>query len=171
MIDLKIEIIELNENNLEKYNIEDFLLKMIKKCYNLDYVPEFHKDIKNLSDYYIQPEKNIFFFAVDSDKDKVVGTCGVREYDKNYNIQDREYNPTDTASIWRLFVDNDYRHNGIATKMLEKIEEFCKKYYKEIYLHTQKDSYGGLAFWLSREYQIVEETNDEYGTIHLEKIL
>ena len=171
MIFLNIEIIELTENNLEKYDVEAYLFKMIKECYNLDYVPEFHKDVKNLSEYYIQPEKNNFFFAIDSDNDQIVGTCGIRGYDKNYDIKDRCYNSTDTASIWRLFVTTDYRHNGIATRLLEQVENFCKNNYKEIYLHTQKDSYGALAFWSSRDYQIVEETNDEYGTIHLEKIL
>lgn len=171
MIFLNIEIIELTENNLEKYDIESFLFNMIKECYNLDYVPEFHKDVKNLSEYYIQPEKNNFFFAIDSDNDKIVGTCGIRGYDKNYDIKDREYNFINTASIWRLLVASDYRHNGIATKLINQTENFCKDKYNEIYLHTQKDSYGALAFWSSRDYQIVEETNDEYGTIHLEKIL
>ena len=171
MIFLNIEIIELTENNFEKYNIEEFLFNMIKICYGLDYVPEYHKDIKNLDEYYVQPEKNCFLFAIDSDNDKLIGTCGIRGYDKNYDIKDRYYNPTDTASIWRLFVDIDYRHNGIATRLLEEIEQFCKEHYKEIYLHTQKDSYGALPFWLNRDYQIVEETDDEYGTIHLEKIL
>ncbi len=171
MIFLNIEIFELNENNLEKYNIEEFLFKMIKECYNLDYVPEYHSDVKNLMEYYVKPEKNTFFVAIDSEKDKIVGTCGIRGYDKNYNIKDRNYNSTDTASIWRLLVESSYRHNGIATRLIEQIENFCKDNYKEIYLHTQKDSYGALAFWSSRDYQIVEETNDQYGTIHLEKIL
>lgn len=171
MIFLNIVINELTENNIEKYNIEEFLFKMIKECYNLDYVPEYHKDIKNLKDFYIQPKKSSFFFAIDSDNNKLIGTCGIRGYDKNYDIKDRNYNSINTAGIWRLFVDSDYRHNGIATKLLEEIEQFCKDNYKEIYLHTQKDSYGALPFWLNRGYQIVEETNDEYGTIHLEKIL
>lgn len=171
MIFLKIEIYELTEKNLQQYEIEDFLFKMIKTCYGLDYVPEFHKDVKNLSEYYIRPKKNTFLFAIDSDNDQIVGTCGIRGYDKNYKIKDRKYNCENTASIWRLLVDPEYRHNGIATKMLEKIENFCEDNYKEIYLHTQKDSYGALPFWLNREYKIVEEVNDEYGTIHLEKIL
>ena len=171
MIFLNIVINELSENNFEQYNIEEFLFKMIKECYNLDYVPEYHKDIKNLKEYYIQPKKSSFFLAIDSDNDKLIGTCGIRGYDKNYEIKDRRYNPTDTASIWRLFVDFDYRHNGIATKLLEEIEQFSKDNYKEIYLHTQKDSYGALPFWLNRGYEIVEETDDEYGTIHLEKKL
>ena len=45
MIFLNIVINELSENNFEQYNIEEFLFKMIKECYNLDYVPEYHKDI------------------------------------------------------------------------------------------------------------------------------
>lgn len=171
MIFLNIKINELTENNIKNYDIEGFLFKMIKECYNLDYVPEYHSDIKNLNECYIKPAKNTFFFAIDTDNDQIVGTCGIRGYDKNYNIKDRQYNSDNTASIWRLLVESDYRHNGIATKLIDQTENFCKDKYNEIYLHTQKDSYGALAFWLNRDYKIVEETNDEYGTIHLEKIL
>ncbi len=169
MIFLNIKISELTENNFEKYDIEGFLFKMIKECYDLDYVPEYHSDVKNLMKYYVKPAKNTFLFAIDSDNNQIVGTCGIRGYDKNYNIKDREYNSNNTASIWRLLVASDYRHNGIATKLMNQIEYFCKGKYNEIYLHTQKDSYGALSFWLNRDYKIVEETNDEYGTIHLEK--
>ncbi len=168
---MEINIYELNEDLLSKYDIEKFLLDMVKLCYDMDYTPEYHQDIKNLEEYYLKPEKNTFVLALDSKKDKIIGTCAIRAYDRDFKIKDRNYNDKETASIYRLFVEPTYRHNKIATKMLKKIEEFCENNYKEIYLHTQKDSYGGLPFWLSQEYIIVEESNDEFGTIHLEKIL
>lgn len=169
---MNIEIMELNERLIEKYHVENFIFKMIKENYNLDYVPEYHYDVKNLYEYYIKPLKNNFYISVDKNKDKLIGTSGIRSYDKNYKISNRFYNKNSTASLYRLFVEEEYRHKKVASKMLEQIEEFCKTSgYNEIYLHTQKDSYGALPFWLKKEYQIVLNTYNKLGTIHMEKVL
>lgn len=167
---MDIDIIELKEEHLEQYKVEEFLFRLIKESFDLDYVPEFHYDVKGLTEYYISPSRNNFYIAIADNK--IIGSAGIREYDKNYDIKGKTYNQEDTASLYRIYVDSEYRHNGIATKMIKKIEEFCKEHdYREIYLHTQKDSYGALDFWLSQNYEITEITNDEYGTIHMEKIL
>ncbi|RAP52500.1 MAG: GNAT family N-acetyltransferase [Methanosphaera sp. rholeuAM270] len=169
---MNIEIRELKKEDLEKYPIEEFLFKMIKESYDLDYVPEYHYDIKDLNKYYITPNKNNFFVALDADTDSVIGTCAIRGYDRKDQIKNRNYTIENTASIYRLFVEKRYRHNKIATKLVQKIEEFCKeKEYNEIYLHTQKGSYGALPFWLSQKYQIVDDTKDSMGTVHMEKPL
>lgn len=169
---MNIEIMELNEELIESYHVKRFIFKMIKENYNLEYVPEYHYDVKNLYEYYIKPLKNTFYISIDKDEDKLIGTSGIRSYDKNYKINNRFYNKDSTASLYRLFVEEEYRHKRIASKMLDKIEQFCKSVgYNEIYLHTQKDSYGALPFWLSKEYKIVENTFNKLGTIHMEKVL
>ena len=82
------------------------------------------------------------------------------------------FSGSEEASIYRVFVEKKYRHQKIATKLIQKVEEFCKnKNYREIYLHTQRPSYGALPFWLNQEFKIVEDTGDEMGTIHMEKVL
>lgn len=168
---MNFEILELNEKLSEKYDVEKFVFKMIKDSYGLDYVPEYHYDVVGMNEYYINPKRSNFFIAVSED-DKLIGTAAIRGYDKNYVIKDRTYTNKCTASIYRLFVDPDYRHNKIASTMLKSIEDFCEKEdYNEIYLHTQRDSYGALPFWLNRGYVIVEDTQDEMGTIHMEKVL
>lgn len=169
---MNIEIMELNEENIEKYHVEKFLFRMIKESYNLDYVPEYHYDVKNLYEYYIKPLKNNFYIAINKENDKLVGTSGIRGYDKDYNLKNKKYTLDKTASLYRLFVEREYRHNKIASTMLKHIEEFCKKSgYNEIYLHTQKDSYGALPFWLNQHYEIISQSLDSLGTIHMEKIL
>ena len=169
---MNIEFIELKEEHLSKYQVEDFIFKMIKESYGLDYVPEYHFDVKGLNTYYISPSKNNLFLAIDTDTNKLIGTAAVRGYDRNDNIKNRNYDLNSTASIYRLFVKKEYRHNKIATRLLRKIEEFSKeKEYNEIYLHTQRDSYGALAFWLHQGYEIVDDSHDSMGTIHMEKVL
>lgn len=166
-----MKIMELDKKLQREYDVEKFLFKMIKESYGLDYVPEYHYDIVDLYDYYIKPEKNNFYLAINDDN-QLIASVGIRAYDKDYEIKNRNYNKYTTASIYRLFVQKEYRHNKIATNMLRKIEDFCKKQnYNEIYLHTQKDSYGALPFWLHQNYMIVHNTHNALGTIHMEKVL
>lgn len=145
---------------------------MVKESYDLDYVPEYHYDIKDLNKYYLTPQKNNFYIAIDKDRNTIIGSAGIRSYDRKESIKDRTYSKDTTASIYRVFVEKQYRHQKIATKLIQKVEEFCKKNnYREIYLHTQRPSYGALPFWLKQKFKIVYDTMDEMGTIHMEKIL
>lgn len=169
---MNIKILELKKEHLNKYDVENFLFKMVKESYGLDYVPEYHYDIKNLYKYYLKPQKNNFYIAIDTDTDKIIATAGIRSYDRKYSIKNRHYSKDTTASIYRVFVEKEYRHNKIATSLIQKLEEFCKNNnYREIYLHTQRPSYGALPFWLSQKFIIVDDTKDEMGTIHMEKII
>lgn len=168
---MDIKILELNETLLERYDVKRFIFKMIKDSYGLDYVPEYHYDVMGLEEYYIKPRKSNFYIAVNKN-DQLIATAAVRGYDKDYHIKNRNYNKISTAGIYRLFVDPRYRHNKIATCLVKNIETFCKKQnYNEIYLHTQRDSYGALPFWLNQGYVIVYDTHNEMGTIHMEKII
>ena len=107
---MNIKITELKEEYIEKYNIKEFLFNMIKTCYNMDYIPQYHYDIVNLKQYYINSRKNNFYIAIDTDTDTLIGTSAVREYDKDYNIKGKTYTPDTTASIYRVFVNSKYRH-------------------------------------------------------------
>ena len=169
---MNIEFRELKKEDIYRYKIKNFLFKMIKESYGLDYVPEYHYDIIDLSKYYLKPQKNNFYVAIDTETDKIIGTSGIRSYDRKNPIKNRNYSKDKTASIYRVFVEKKYRHQKIATKLIQKVEEFCKnKNYREIYLHTQRPSYGALPFWLNQEFKIVEDSGDEMGTIHMEKVL
>lgn len=169
---MNIKIKELTPQLNKKYNIQEYLFHMIKDSYGLEYTPEYHYDIKNIEQYYIRPERNNFYIAIDTDKDQIAGTAAIRSYDKNYNIKNRTYTPENTASLYRIFTTPEYRHKKIATRLVKTIEEFTYRTgYNEIYLHTQEDSYGALAFWLHNKYNITEKTNDNLQTIHMEKII
>ncbi len=169
---MDIRVMQLKPELIEKYKVKDFLFSMIKSCYGLDYVPEFHYDVVNLEKYYIHPERSNFYIAVDEEKGKLVGTSAIRGYDKDYHIKNKHYDINKTASIYRMFVDEEYRRCKIASKLLSNIENFCKeKNYSEIYLHTQRYSCGALPFWLKNNYQITEDLHNERGTIHMEKII
>ena len=50
---MNIEFRELKKEDIYRYKIKNFLFKMIKESYGLDYVPEYHYDIIDLSKYYL----------------------------------------------------------------------------------------------------------------------
>ena len=167
---IKWNIKKLNKNSKLIKETKDFLFKMIKEEYNTNYIPEYHYDIKNLENTYINPKKNTFFIAKDKDTKKIIGTIAIRRYDKNFKELSKNYNKEETASIWRLFVDKKYRRKGIATALVKKAEKFANNQeFKEIYLHTHKNINGALDFWLNQEYEIVLDTNNELKTVHMEK--
>lgn len=121
---MKYEYKKINKKDIQKYNVEEFLLKMIKLSYNFDYIPEYHYDIKNIFKYYIQPSKNNFYMVIDKNNNQLIVTVVIRNYDKNYAIKDRIYKSDDTASIHRLFVSPNYRRCKIGSKLLKNLRRF-----------------------------------------------
>ncbi|MGB4612398.1 MAG: GNAT family N-acetyltransferase, partial [Methanothermobacter thermautotrophicus] len=95
---------------------------------------------------------------------------GLRAYDREF--EGLNYDPETTASLWRVFVDEDHRRMGVASRLVEIAEkEAASLGYQRIYLHTHKYVGGALEFWLSRGYRVTVDTGNELGTVHMEKTL
>ena len=157
---------DINEINLAK----SFLFDQIKKEYGINRNPKFHYDIDELTEYYIVPSRNNFFIAWDGDK--IVATAAIRAYDKDYDFFKEVYTNDNTASIWRLMVDKNYRRHGLARNLVSIIEEFArKKSYDKIYLHTHRYLDAALPFWKSLGYEVTIEENDYDETSHMLKNL
>jgi len=123
-----------------------------------------------LEEHYIKPKDSTFFLAIHNKTESLIGTLGIRAYDRDFEIFRDVYGPGDTASICRVFVDKKWRRNGIASAMVNSAEIFSRDSgYSKMYLHTQKFVKGSIDFWLSVGYKIVEDTNNELGTVHMEK--
>jgi len=162
----------MEKEDIEIYGVKNFLFEIINDEFGYGYVPEYHNDITNMEDHYIKSDKSIFLLAFLKNTDILIGTIGIRAYDKDYNIFKGIYNAENTASIWRAFIDKRWRRNGVGSKLISTAEEFCKnKGYKNIYLHTQKIVEGSLEFWLSKGYKITRDMKNELGTVHMEKKL
>lgn len=161
---------ELKNLDIPVKIVQKFLFKMIRSEYKYGYIPQYHQDIKNMENYYLSPNRNNFFIALHNETNQIIGTIGIRSYDKDFPMFKGVYHPKITASIWRVFVDKPWRRNGVASTLVGMAEEFCQKEgYKNIYLHTHKSVEGSLDFWLSKDYNIVEDTENELKTVHMEK--
>ena len=167
---MDIEIREVNNNENEIRIVQDFLYDQIMKEYGIGPTPKFHYDIESMDEYYILPERNTFFAAFDGDK--IVASVGLRAYDLGYDFFKGVYTKDDTASIWRLMVDENYRRHGLARNIVAKIEDFAySKSYDKIYLHTHRYLEAGLPFWKSLGYEITIEEDDYDETTHMIKNL
>lgn len=150
-------------------NVQEFLFKMIKKEFGYGYVPQWHEDIIKMEDYYINPRKNNFFVAY-CESGEIIGTIGIRAYDKDFPIFRHLYSRDTTSSIWRLFVDERFRRCGLASKLFSIAENFANEVeYENIYLHTHKNLNGALEFWTKMGFVVVLDANDELETVHMDK--
>ena len=168
---MNVNIKELTRDSEEIIKVQNFLFSMIKLEFGYDYVPQWHQDIVNMEEYYINPEKNAFFVAY-SETGEIIGTIGIRAYDKNFEQFEHLYSKETTSSIWRLFVDRRYRRCGLASKMFSIAENFAKESnYNEIYLHTHKNLKGAIEFWTKMGFVITLDEGDELETVHMEKYI
>ena len=165
---MSICIKEVNDDEI--CAVKDFLYGQIKKEYCIGPTPEFHFDIEGLKEYYMIPKRNNFFVAYDGEN--IVATAAIRAYDRDYEFFRGIYSEKDTASIWRLMVDKDYRRNGLARMLVGYMEDFARNEgYDRIYLHTHRYLDSAIPFWKSLGYSITVEEDDYDETSHMIKIL
>ena len=167
---MNICIREINDDDDEICAVKNFLYGQIKEVYDIGPTPEFHYDIEGLKEYYISPKRNNFFFAFCGDG--IVATAGFRAYDKDYDLFRGIYTKDNTASIWRLMVDKDYRRHGLARRLVAEMEDFARgEGYERIYLHTHRYLEAAPAFWKALGYEITVQEDDYDETNHMVKNL
>lgn len=167
---MEFTIKEIKNDDSEIENVKDFLYGQIKKEYGIGPNMEFHYDIESIDEYYINPSCNSFFIAYFDNK--IVATAGIRAYDKDFEFFKGVYSSHDTASIWRLMVDEEFRRHGLARKLVGVMEDFAKAAgYDKIYLHTHRYLDAALPFWKSVGYEITVEEDDYDETTHMVKYL
>ena len=164
-------VIRKAENNPKEIGaIKEFLYAQIKNEYGIGPTPKFHYDIEGMVNYYLLPPNNCFYIALDGDK--IIATAAIRAYDVDYELFQGVYSKADTASIWRLMVDEKYRRCGLARRLVGILEEFASEAgYSKIYLHTHRYLESGLPFWKSLGYEITVEEDDYDETTHMVKYL
>ena len=165
---MNVIIKELNDSE-QISDVQEFLFKMIKLEFGYDYVPEWHQDIVNMEEFYINSKRNNFFVAY-AETGEIIATIGIRAYDKDFPEFRQIYSEQTTSSIWRLFVDRRCRRCGLASKMFSVAENFANEAgYRDIYLHTHKNLDGAIEFWSKMGFIVVLDANDELQTVHMDK--
>ena len=167
---MNFTIKKLSDNSSDIEEVKNFLYSQIRKVYDIGPTPKFHYDIEGIREYYILPSNNAIFVAYDGDK--IVATAAIRAYDKDYEFFRGIYTKENTASIWRLMVDEDYRRQGLARRLVNLIEEFAREHgYVIVYLNTHRYLDSAMVFWESLGYEITVEEDDYDETNHMVKNL
>ena len=149
---------------------KNFMLKIIKDDFGYDFNPEWHKDIANLENVYMTNPRACCFVA--KVNGEIIGTIAARPYDKDYPEFREKYNANTTLSIWRHYILQPMRGQGIGTQLLKKIESFARdRGYTVLYLHTQKSIPGSLEYWLAKGFSKTTDTMDALQTVHMEKLI
>lgn len=164
----------VTNSKISSKQVRAFCLKIIKEVYGYDYRADWHADLDNLlikDNEYSQKQNGAFFVALDNKK--IVGTIGIKSLVSKPALLQKFPHYGDgkkVGSMWRAYVDKDYRGKGIGRKLVELAEKFAKKTgYPKIYLHTSMSNPDALAFWQKQGYQIIKKENDPDQTIHMEK--
>ena len=167
-MDFVIREVRNDEGEIEA--VKEFLYAQIMNEYGIDPTPKFHYDIEGMDEYYLLPSDSNFYIALDGEK--IIATAAIRAYDVDYELFRGVYSKEDTASIWRLMVDEDYRRHGIARRLGSTMEEFARDAgFDRIYLHTHRYLESGIPFWTSAGYEITIEEDDYDETTHMIKNL
>lgn len=167
---MDIQIRQISDDAEEIELVRQFLFDQILKVYGIGPNPKFHYDIIDLRDYYVLPKRSTLLIALNGDK--IVATAAIRGYDKDYEFFKGIYTKENTASIWRLMVDENSRRQGIARRLVANLEEFAREAsYERIYLNTHRYLDGALTFWQSLDYMVTVEEDDYDETIHMVKSL
>lgn len=127
-------------------------------------------DLQNFIQNYIENQKGIFLQAKD-ENNNLVGVVGMMAFD--YRFPHLTIGQESTVEVARLFVEPQYRRNGLATKLFKELEQKAiEKDIYRLYLHTHPSLAGAYKFWLKQGFTL-DLLCDESGfpTYHMSKEL
>ena len=75
------------------------------------------------------------------------------------------------AEIVKCYVDPAYRRFGIGSMLINELENVVKDmHYTTLYLHTHRFLPGAVDFWKRQGYTVIAEENDDWQTVHMDKL-
>lgn len=161
-------------NNFDSKLARQFCLNMIKETYGFEYRKDWHSDLDSLLDkngmYSIYNNGD---FVVILDGDKIVASGGLRDIKTKpelYKQFSSRYKNKKIGSIWRVYVHPDYRKKGLATRIVNYLENKAIELgYELLYLHTSKVYPIAINFWNSLNYKTFLEEDTQDLVVHMEK--
>ena len=154
-----ITIKEINKNELEAYGSIPFWYKtnkkyeIIKKNRGLEGLElklvdckEFYKDFGSRVDSWLKTFdlSNWYFFAA-YDEDKMIGGATLATKTNNCHMLEKR---EDLALLWDLRISDEYKHQGIGTKLFNIVKEFAtKKGFKELKVECQNTNPSAVNFY------------------------
>ncbi|PQP82273.1 GNAT family N-acetyltransferase [Paenibacillus sp. PCH8] len=127
-------------------------------------------DFQQFREYYLDSPEAIFLVAVMGDAG-IVGSIGIVPYDGRIAVVQGRYPDQSAAEIVKCYVDPAYRRYGIGSMLVKELESLVgDMQYTTLYLHTHRFLSGAVDFWKRQGYEVVAEQNDEWQTVHMDKL-
>lgn len=136
-------------NNLVFVSLKEEYLDSLKElediCFTSGWSRKmFENDIKNKNAFYVLCLHN----------QKVIAYCGL-------------YSVLDEADITNIAVHPEYRKNGIATQLVQKIFSYCKdNLIAKVNLEVRKSNINAISLYEKNGFEIVGERKNYYSDNH-----
>jgi GNAT superfamily N-acetyltransferase len=133
--------------------VREHILRVVREDLRLDYRPEWHWDLDDMQRVYVDNPRQAFFVATDDASGAIVGTTSVVNVGPNAPPHPawlaQRYGGRTVAQLLRVYIARDYRHLGVARRLVERARQFVigAGGYDTIYLHTDASVPGAEAFW------------------------
>lgn len=112
----------------------------------------YDKEIHNMFEAY-NNNSGVYFIATDSDK--IIGGGGIQKLKDNND---------NTCELQKVYLDKNYRGQGIGRKILELCIEFAEKLnYDAIYLETFPNMKGAQYLYLKLGFNFLEHSLGNTG--------
>lgn len=151
--------------------VQDFLFTQLQELFAQDGQAAITDDVWGLGKTYLEPD-NCNMWAVFTPAGTVVGTAAICAYNGRIELLKGRYHLPTTAEVGRCYIDAKLRRQGIGSKLVEAMTQFCKDHgYRTMYLHTHHFLPGGFNFWQKQGFAITIDQGGSLEIVHMEKIL
>jgi len=125
------------------------LIQKILKSYGLDKpgTAYFDPELSQLS-YYYQNHENAQYFVLE-DEDKLIGGVGIAPFDE------------DICELQKIYLEKEYRGQGLGEKLLETALYYAKEHYGSIYLETHSSLKGALKLYEKFGFVSLEQPHEK----------
>ncbi len=111
---------------------------------------DWHEDIKDMDNHKYKDNNGNFWIAINNDND-VIGTIALKNLESG------------KACLKSLYVKKEYRKNGIAKALFNKLMEFTiLNNYKKIELDTYDDFEHAIRFYQKNDFTVKQHIENKY---------
>ncbi len=149
----------------------DFAMRVRKEVFPMLDHEELPVDLEQFKEHYLDSAVTVFLVAVTEDNE-IVGSIGILPYDGRIEAVNGQYPEQSAAEIVKCYVDSKYRRYGIGSLLVRELEKVVAElHYTTLYLHTHRFLPGAVDFWKRQGYVVVVEQDDDWQTVHMDKLL
>lgn len=149
----------------------DFAMRVRKEVFPMLDHEELPVDLEQFKEHYMDSAVTVFLVAVTEDNE-IVGSIGILPYDGRIEAVNGQYPEQSAAEIVKCYVDSKYRRYGIGSLLVRELQKVVAElHYTTLYLHTHRFLPGAVDFWKRQGYVVVVEQDDDWQTVHMDKLL